>query len=40
METKLYLKGVQKVDVCDLWISIRFVCFCGSSFVACDRNYD
>ena len=26
--------------VCDLWISIRFVCFCVSRFVACDRNYD
>ena len=25
---------------CDWWISIRFVCFCVSRFVACDRNYD
>ena len=24
----------------DWWISIRFVCFCVSRFVACDRNYD
>ena len=26
--------------ICDCWISIRFVCFCVSRFVACDRNYD
>ena len=26
--------------VCDWWISIRFVCFCVSRFVACDCNYD
>ena len=26
--------------ICDWWISIRFVCFCVSRFVACDRNYD
>ena len=26
--------------VCDWWIWIRFVCFCVSRFVACDRNYD
>ena len=26
--------------VCDWWISIGFVCFCVSRFVACDRNYD
>ena len=26
--------------ICDWWISIRFVCFCVSGFVACDRNYD
>ena len=25
---------------CDWWILIRFVCFCVSRFVACDRNYD
>ena len=31
---------VQKVMVCDLQISIRFVCFSVSRFVACDRNYD
>ena len=31
---------VQKVMVCDLWISIRFVCFSVSRFVSCDRNYD
>ena len=29
---------VQKVMVCDLWISIRCVCFSVSRFVACDRN--
>ena len=22
---------------CDLWVSIRFVCFCVTRFVACDR---
>ena len=22
------------------WISICFVCFCVSRFIACDRNYD
>ena len=22
--------------ICDWWISIRFDCFCGSRFVACD----
>ena len=22
--------------ICDWWISIRFVCFCVSRFVACD----
>ena len=26
--------------ICDWWISIRFVCFYVSSFVACDRNYE
>ena len=26
--------------ICDCWISIRFVCFCVSRFVPCDRNYD
>ena len=26
--------------VCDWWIWIRFVCFCVSRFVSCDRNYD
>ena len=24
--------------ICDWWISIRFVCFCVSRFVACDCN--
>ena len=27
------------VLICDWWISMRFVCFCVSRFVACDRNY-
>ena len=31
-----FLRRVQKVIVCDLWISIRFVSFCVSRFVACD----
>ena len=35
-----FTSRVQKVMVCDLWISIRFVCFSVSRFVACDRNYD
>ena len=35
-----FISRVQKVMVCDLWISIRFVCFSVSRFVACDRNYD
>ena len=35
-----FASRVQKVMVCDLWISIRFVCFSVSRFVACDRNYD
>ena len=37
---KTLLYRVQKVMVCDLWISIRFVCFSVSRFVACERNYD
>ena len=35
-----FTSRVQKVMACDLWISIRFVCFSVSRFVACDRNYD
>ena len=35
-----FTSRVQKVVVCDLWISIRLVCFSVSRFVACDRNYD
>ena len=35
-----FTSRVQKVMVCDLWISIRFVYFSVSRFVACDRNYD
>ena len=35
-----FTSRVEKVMVCDLWISIRFVCFSVSRFVACDRNYD
>ena len=35
-----FTSRVQKVMVCDLWISIRFVCFSVSRFIACDRNYD
>ena len=39
---KLYLNGFKRswFVICDWWISIRFVCFCVSRFVACDRNYD
>ena len=32
--------STSRVMVCDLWISIRFVCFSVSMFVACDLNYD
>ena len=35
-----FTSWVQKVMVCDLWISIRFVCISVSRFVAFDRNYD
>ena len=35
-----FTSRVQKVMVCDLLISIHFVCFSVSRFVACDRNYD
>ena len=31
------LLWVQKFMVCDWWISIHFVCFCVSGFVACDH---
>ena len=39
---KLYFNGFKKswFVICDWWIWIRFVCFCVSRFVACDRNYD
>ena len=35
-----FTSRVLKVMVWDFWISIRFVCFSVSRFVACDRNYD
>ena len=35
-----FTSRVQNVMVCDLWISIRFVSFSVSRFVACDHNYD
>ena len=35
-----FTSRAQKVMVCDLWISIRSVCFSVSRFVSCDRNYD
>ena len=40
--TKVYFNGFKRSRfvICDWWISIRFVCFCVSRFVACDRNYD
>ena len=39
---KLYFKGFKRswIVISDWWISIRFVSFCVSRFVACDRNYD
>ena len=41
-ETKLYFNGFKRSwpVICDWWISIRFLCFCVSRFVACDHNYD
>ena len=40
--TNFYFNGLKRSSfvVCDWWISIRFVCFCVSRFVACDSNYD
>ena len=36
-----HLKGpFRKFVNCNWWISLRFVCFCVSRFVAADRNYD
>ena len=40
LRKQIFTSRVQKVMVCNLWISIRFVCFSVSRFVACDRNYD
>ena len=39
---KLYFNGFKRswFVIRDWWISIHFVCFCVSRFVACDRNYD
>ena len=34
------LLGNKRFVICDWWILIRFVCFCASRFVACDRNCD
>ena len=40
--SKLYFNEFKRswFVICDWWIWIRFVCFCVSRFVACDRNYD
>ena len=36
-----HLKGpFRKFVNCNWWISLHFVCFCVSRFVAADRNYD
>ena len=36
-----HLKGpFRKFVICNWWISLRFVCFCVSRFVAADCNYD
>ena len=39
---KLYFNGFKRslFVICDWWMSIRFMCFCVSRFVACDHNYD
>ena len=41
-ETKLYFNRFKRswLVICDWWISICFVCFCISRFIACDHNYD
>ena len=40
--SKLYFNEFKRswFVICDWWISILFVCFCVSRFVACDCNYD
>ena len=35
-----HLRPFRKFVTCNWWISLRFVCFCVSRFVAADRNYD
>ena len=37
-ETKVFFNGFKRslFVICDWWISIRFVSFCVSRFVACD----
>ena len=35
-----YSKGHGNFEICDWWISICFVCFHVSRFVACECNYD
>ena len=39
---KLYFNGFKRswIVISDWWISIRFVSFCVSRFVDCDRNHD
>ena len=38
LEAKAYFNGFKRslFVICDWWISIRFVIFCVSRFVACD----
>ena len=38
LRKQIVTSRVQKVMVCDLWISIHFVCFSVSRFVACDSD--
>ena len=42
LETEVYFNGFKRswFVICDWWISIRFVSFCVSRFVAWDRNDD
>ena len=39
LENFVYMENKMNELFCDWWISIRFVCFCVSRSVACDRNY-
>ena len=42
LRKQLYFNGFKRswLVICEWWISIHFVCFYVSRFVACDHNYD